>query len=267
MLFWWQRPAALERHLRLVLSAALLLAISAWFRDIAGARAGLVLVVLLGAAILSAFLALERARRAYAYACATVACTLTLGLSGRSVAAFLVLGALAVAPPLARRIGLPRRVLTASLAAAAAASLATAAVASERGDFRLSESALTLTTDHYKVWHELHELVPPDGLVFTSMAGEAIDGEHGWNYYPGVAGRQLYIAGWFDGPLLVEPKERARRLRFNRLVLSGNAAPVRDRIARSFGSYYAVVRRSEPVPPSFRRLYSNRRFAIYRIEP
>jgi hypothetical protein len=266
-LLWWQRPALLDRQLWLVVPAALLLAVSTWFRDISGARAGFVFVVLFGAAMLAALLALERARRAYAYTCAAVACALLLGLAGRSFAGFVVLAALAALPLLAARMRLPARTAWAGgLAAATVASLAATAVAIDRDDFRLSDSALTLTTDHHNVWREVHEVAPPDSLVFTSMTGEVVDGEHAWNYYPGVSGRQLYIGGWFDGPLLVEPQERARRLRFNRLVLSGKASPTADPIAQPFSSYYAVVRSGESVPPSFRRLYSNSQFAIYSIE-
>jgi hypothetical protein len=268
VVLWWARPELLDRQRWLVSTAALLLGLSSWFRDISGARAGFVLVVLFGAAILAALLALEGARRAYLYACGATACAIALGLAGRSFAGFLVLGALALLPAAAERMRLPARaVVVAGLATAGVLSIAVISVAIRNDDFRLSDSALTLTTDHHGVWRAVRELVPADGLVFTSMTGEVVDGEHGWNYYPGIAGRQLYIGGWFDGPLLVEDVERARRLRFNRMVLMGRLLPTADPIARESDSYYAVVRGNERVPGSFRELYRNSRFAIYRIEP
>jgi hypothetical protein len=260
-LLFRSRPELLARERPLLVAAAVALALSTWFRDISGYRAGFVLVLLLGAALLAVFLALERDLGAYAYALAGVAAALLLGLSGRSFAGFLLLAALAAAPAL---VG-PRAVRAAA-AAGLAAAVAVAAVALARDDFRISRQAVTLTTEHRDIWEHVRDLVPPDALVFTSMTGEVIDGDRGWNYYPGIAGRQLYIGGWYDGPLLVEPEERARRLRLNRAVLEGRAIPADEPLARGFGSHFAVVRTSERAPDSFALVYRNDRFALYRIE-
>jgi hypothetical protein len=262
LLTFWTWPASWERQRILVLAASLCLALSTWFRDTSGLRAGFVLVLLFGAAILTALLALEGVRRStFAVALTGVGVGLLLGLAGRSLVAFLVLAILAVlaAGPAGRRLA------PAAFGLSLACSLAVAAVAAARDDFRLSSQTVTLTTDHYDIWRRVEELVPTDSLVFTSMTGETIDGERGWNYYPGIAGRQLYIAGWYDGALLVEPAERARRLRLNRRILEGAARPTEEPLSREHGAYFAVTRRGEPAPSPFRRLYANERFELHRI--
>jgi hypothetical protein len=134
-----------------------------------------------------------------------------------------------------------------------------------RGSLHLSVQRVTLTTDDREVWQAVSRAVPKDALVFTSMTGESRDAAHGWNYYPGIAGRQLYIGGWLDGPLAVEPKALMKRLALNGRVLSGSAPPGSVAGAEGFNAYYAVVRRREHVPASFRRVYTNDRFALYRI--
>jgi hypothetical protein len=250
-------PEVLLRQRWLTLAAAGSIALSAWFRDISGVRSGFVLTLLLGAAVLAALLgasAVPDTLPAYGYAAAAVAAGLALGLAGRSFVAALAVAVLALLP--ARH---------AIAAAAVAVGIAVAAVGAAAGDLRLSEQAVTLTTDHRDVWRRVEELVPPDGLVFTSQTGEVVDGEHGWNYYPGTAGRQLYIGGWFDSPLLVDDAERARRLAVNAAVLSGRRAPGSVPVEGDYEAYFAVLRREEPAPPSFRPLYMNERFALYRV--
>jgi hypothetical protein len=102
--------------------------------------------------------------------------------------------------------------------------------------------------------------------VFTSQTGPRITGTQGWNYNPGVSGRQLYLAGWSNSRLLVDEAERARRLRLNRGVLTGALRPESLPLEGRFGSYYAVLRAGEPAPTSFLPLYRNERYVLYRIE-
>jgi hypothetical protein len=111
----------------------------------------------------------------------------------------------------------------------------------------------------------VHDRVPPDGLVFTSMTGPERNGNEGWNNYPSIAGRQLYLAGWIDGRLVAKPDELAERLAINERVLSGAADPAELALSRSFDGYYAVVRRDEETPDSFRKLYENDGYALYRV--
>ena len=127
----------------------------------------------------------------------------------------------------------------------------------------LRDRGTTLQPDAYAVWKRVHEVVPENGLVFTTLTGDVIADDQGWNYYPGVAGRQIYLAGWSNSPLLVDERERRRRLALNRRVLSGAAEP--SDVDTEHDAAFAVMRRSERAPASFRLLYRNARFALYRI--
>lgn len=129
----------------------------------------------------------------------------------------------------------------------------------------LGERQTTLTRADYALWKHVADTVPVDALVFTSQTGPQVTGTQGWNYYPGVAGRQVYFAGWSNGRLVVDRARLAHRLRLNREVLSGRLSPTLLRLSRRYGAYYAVLLRGERAPPSFRLVYGNERFAVYRI--
>ena len=252
----WTSPEAFVRVRWLVLAAGVLLAVSAWFRDIAGVRAGFVFVALLAAVLVVAFGAAGGLpARELAFVLAAAATAALVGLGGHQFVALavaaLLAGAALVRPRAARVV----------LAAAAAGALALALV----GDVRLSDQDATLTSDDYAVWQRVADVVPADGLVFTSLTGEVVDGRHGWNNYPSIAGRQLYLAGWYDGRLVSRPAERARRLALNREVLEGRVAPRTLELDRPYGSFWAVVWRGTTPPPSFRRVYGNETFELYRI--
>jgi hypothetical protein len=130
----------------------------------------------------------------------------------------------------------------------------------------LERGRTTLYSEDYAVWKRVHDQVPKDGLVFTSMTGPVISGDQGWNYYPGTALRQVYLAGWSNSSLLVNREELDRRLEVNRRVLAGELAPREVDLTRDYSGFFAVTRRGEATPPSFRRLYANDRYALYRIE-
>jgi hypothetical protein len=148
----------------------------------------------------------------------------------------------------------PPRALAAIAAAVVAGVLAAAP--------GISQGPPTLTRDDHDVWSAVRDQVPRDGLVFTSETGPEITGLQGWNYYPGIAGRQVYLAGWSSSPLLVDRDERERRLRLNTEVLRGRQ-PRGIPLERRYGSFYAVV--DGDAPRSWRRVYSNHRFALYEI--
>jgi hypothetical protein len=165
---------------------------------------------------------------------------------GLLLALFLGAGVLAAFAP-------PRHVvLSAAVAAVGAAVLAPG----------ISQGAPTLTVEHHDVWAEVRERVSRGGLVFTSETGPEITGTQGWNYYPGVAGRQVYVAGWSSSPLLVDPGRRERMLATNTEVLRGSD-PRSIPLERAYDSFYAVVKGD--APRSWRRLYANGRFTLYEI--
>jgi hypothetical protein len=261
-LFFWSTPAALERNRLLVWAAAVVLALSAWFRDVSPVRASFVLVTLLAVALLAAWGAaageVSAPRAAYTFGAGAAA--VTLGLAGHAFIGFLAFAALVLVPFLAPRaaaVALP-------LAVALAVTLAFAAA--RRDDLRLNPFGATLTTADYDVWQRVADVVPKDALVFTSLTGKEVDGRHGWNNYPAISGRQLYLAGWYDGRLVSRPGELDRRLAVNRRVLAGELSPAGLELDRRFRSFFAVLWRAESPPGSFRRLYANELFALYRIE-
>lgn len=159
-----------------------------------------------------------------------------------------------VAPPLGGTIGRFAPVL----AAVGAAALLVLAATVPGSD--------TLASADYDIWREVHAAVPRDGLVFTSLTGPAVTGDQGWNYYPGVADRQLYLGGWYDSVLLARSNDRQRRLRLNADVIAGRREPRSLKMSRRYSTYFAVLRYSERAPASFRRVYGNKRYVLYRIE-
>jgi hypothetical protein len=128
-----------------------------------------------------------------------------------------------------------------------------------------TDRATTLTSADRAAWEQMHDAVPPDGLVFTSETGPVVTGDQGWNYYPGIWGRQLYLAGWSNSPLLVDDEERARRLELNRRALAGLLDPRELELDRVYSSYYAVVDRGRRVPSGSELLYRNGELALYEL--
>jgi len=168
------------------------------------------------------------------------------------VAALLVaLGAVVVRTRTVVRLG--------AVAAAAAVALALAV----RGG--LDDPAVAITTADHGIWAEVERRVPDNGLVFTTLTGIEVTPHEGWNNYPAVADRQLFVAGWYDGRLVSHEEDRDRRLGLNHSVLTGRAQPRELELSRDYGAYYAVARRSERVPPSFRRVYANDDYVLYEI--
>lgn len=243
-------------------AGACLVALSAWFRDVSAIRAGFAFTLLLGLAL---FLALARGTGAPAgcalYAVAAAGAALVLDLAGHAF-----LGAVFVA--VAAGIGLssrPARLRLAFAAVGVALAVVVGATAWRRDALHLSTNPMTLTPDDYAVWQAVRRRVPRDALVFTNMTGKAVDGRQGWNNYPSIAGRQLYLAGWYDGRLTSRPEELDRRLLLNTRVVTGALPPSRVPVSRSFRAYYAVLANGVDVPPRFRVLYANQSFTLYRI--
>jgi hypothetical protein len=246
----WQRTDLLAAQWPLVATAAALLGLSTWFRDISSVRAGFVFVALAWLAFLGAL-----GGRRVVLAWAATGAAVLVALTGRSFVAFVLLLVVLAVGLLAPRV----RWATAAVALAAALALAAAS------DLALTTYDPTLTSEHYEVWRRAEQVVPRDGLVFTSLTGEIVSGEQGWNYYPGVIARQVYLAGWSNSILFVDEDERARRLRLNAEVLAGLRPPGEVPLERRYSSFYAVVRAEDAPPPSFERLYANDRFELYRI--
>jgi hypothetical protein len=267
-----RRPPPAPLDGLLVMGAGTALALGCWFRDFAGVRAAYVESACLAAVALSALASSPKPGRRgllslHLRLYALVGGTALLALSGHALVGGLALLASLGAYALARK-RLPATPRLASLVAAVllAGGGAAAVAAGRADDLRLGSYDTTiLTHEHYDVWHRAGELVPANGLVFTDETGPEVQAQTGQNYYPAIAGRQVYLAGWYQSRLREDDRDREQRLRLNSLVLSGTITPWRAVGAHRYGSFYAVIDRARLPDPSFRRLYANARFALYRI--
>jgi hypothetical protein len=194
------------------------------------------------------YFAYRPARVGPAFAIAAIALTLwgiTQDISGVRVA--IVLAALAW---WAFAVGVTRRPRALAIAAVVAA------VAWAVGGFRLETHFDSYSRADHDIWLHVHDVVPRGALVYTSLTGREVTSHEGWNNYPSIARRQLYLAGWYDGRLVAETEERDRRLAHNRAVLAGAAPAVP-------GSWL-VLRRGERIPAGFRQAYANGAYALHR---
>jgi hypothetical protein len=162
------------------------------------------------------------------------------------------LGAVAARVPVVVRYG-----------AVAVAGLALVALGS-RG-FDLGDPPVAVTTADHDIWSAVEERVPADGLVFTTLTGLDVTPHRGWNNYPAVAGRQLFIAGWYDGRLVSDFDDRDRKLSQSREVLEGELHPDALLLSRDYRAYFAVAELGEELPRSFQRIYANGAYALYAI--
>jgi hypothetical protein len=187
----------------------------------------------------------------------SVALREVLGTKPGSVLALMLLIAVG-AVVLARTSASYTRALTAGVAAAV---LAFAAL----NRFDLADPPAAVTTADRDIWEQVHDRAPDDGLVFTTLTGLDVTPHRGWNNYPAVADRQLFIAGWYDGRLVSHPEDRDRKLAENRAVLDGRTSPESLQLSRAYGRYFAVAERDAHFPVSLRRVYENDEYALYEI--
>lgn len=130
---------------------------------------------------------------------------------------------------------------------------------------QLGSDFVGLTPEDRELWSQVSRATPPASLIFTSETGREVTGRQGWNNYPAVGRRQLYIAGWYDGALTADREEVDRRLALNARVLAGRLHPSDLDLRRRYGAAYAVLRAGEQPPASFAELWRNERFALYQI--
>ena len=148
----------------------------------------------------------------------------------------------------------------------AAIAATTLAVAAAAGFLRLDPASPPLTSADAALSDAVEELVPAEGLVFTSSTGPHVSSDEGWNYHSAVSARQHYIAGWANSELRVRPRELDERLRLNRLALAGEPGPaLAEAGIPADRPLYAVLRTGERAPPGARRVYANDRFSLYEL--
>jgi hypothetical protein len=124
---------------------------------------------------------------------------------------------------------------------------------------------VTLTPAAHDMWGAVRAQTPADALVFTDQTGPDPGIPGGVNHYPAIAGRQLYVSGWYASPLRSDEAARAERLALNEAVLSGARRPGSLPLSRRYGSYFAVLRADRPPPPGARERYRNAELALYAL--
>jgi hypothetical protein len=255
-----------SRDRALLALTAACLALGAWFRDFAGIRAALVECACLAALAFSALVTSSdrefRRPAVHLRLYAAVGGIALLALSGHALAA-------GVAALAAAGLGvalLPPRWVSLAAASALGLGCVAAAAAARSDNLRLGTYDTTiLPSEQYEVWRRVASVVPADGLVFTDQTGPSSDAASGLNYYPAVAGRQVYLAGWYQSRLRGDDDDRAKRLDLNQRVLDGKVAPGSIPSLRRYRSFYAVLTNRGSYPPSFQQVYANSRFAVFRI--
>ena len=261
--------AELRRQRWLLSSAAACLAASALGREYTGQYIGLVLIASLSAALiaasghgfrfapLTAFL--EDAPLFTAFAIAVA-----IWLSGRHALVGLIsIPAVILAWSVVRRRGgwLTRPRATAG----ATALILVLSLAVAAGTINVPTETDGVTWGEQRFWSEMARVVPRNGLIFTSFTGAAVTQRRGWNYFPAVGERQLYLAGWADGPLLTSRDELHRQLERNSRVLQGTLEPWQADTDTRFHSYFAAVEATRAVPHSFVLVRRIGGYALYRI--
>jgi hypothetical protein len=252
---------------RLLVAAALLLGLSAWWFDTAQSRGSFAMSLFVAAGVVSA-VARWRVERV---AAAGVVCSALTALALAGHLRIAVLGLIATVglaawwerPARGRRRVVPAVAFVAALAVGSSAALAVAQSRSE-ANFGVYDGTI-YPRESYSVWRQVAHHAPDDALVFTSQTGGGPGAYEGWNYYPAVGERQVYLAGWTNSPLSARRPELLRRIELNHEVLDGRRLPRSVPGARRFSRYFAVVGRTERHPSHFCRLYANRLFALYAI--
>jgi hypothetical protein len=248
----------------LLLLAAPLLAIGGWWPDPTEYRGSFSLAVLLGSAGVVMFW--EAGWKAVVVTAAAATSLVALALAGHVNAGFaaaivvLLLASLTRDPRL--RVALP--VAAVLFLTAGSATALVHAEQTKTANFGVYDTTI-YPHEAYLVWTRVHALTGPRALVFTSQTGASQTTAEGWNYYPGIAGRQVYLAGWANSSLRVHTATRRLRLRLNHEVLAGRVSPTAVPGAQRYSGFFAVLPRREAHPRAFDELYVNDMYALYAI--
>lgn len=122
-----------------------------------------------------------------------------------------------------------------------------------------------LTPSVHDIWMRVAQRTPRNALIFTDQTGADWSLIGGWNMYGFFGERQIYVAYTTDTDMRLKPARRDQLLASNRAVLAGSRSPKDLPLARTYGSYFAVVDRTRPVPRYFHPVYNNSHYSIYEI--
>jgi hypothetical protein len=247
------------RKWAIVAALALAFSVASWFRDYIEARESFTFLLLIAGCYMAAQAVAQGRGWAYiALIAAGIAIPALLAVAAQpdlATACLAVLALVYIAPT-------PRVVrLTVALVLGVGA-LAVAVRAHRLDALRLAGTVRNpdLTSLDYDIWHRVGKVVPRDGLVFTPVhPGNTVA------FYPALAGRQLYFGDAEYSSLNVSG-ETGRRKLTNWSVLTGRRDPRTVAPTQPPNSYFAVLPRKREAPKSFRWLYANPKFALYKID-
>jgi hypothetical protein len=123
-----------------------------------------------------------------------------------------------------------------------------------------------LTPALKEIWATVRERTPKDALVFTDQVDETEDILGGWNTYAYAGQRQVYLSSYYTNFELRHDRQKLDEvLAINKAVLEGSRYPQNVPTQRNYSSFYAVVTMTKVVPPNWRQVFQNRRYALYEI--
>jgi hypothetical protein len=125
----------------------------------------------------------------------------------------------------------------------------------------------SLTPELKEVWSAVRERTPKDALIFTDQVDETENTLGGWNTYAYSGQRQIYLSSYVTNFSLRNDKQKLGEvLSINKSVLDGNRPPRDVPTQRKYNSFYAVMSISHAASPKWRLIFENRRYALFDID-
>jgi hypothetical protein len=116
------------------------------------------------------------------------------------------------------------------------------------------------------IWSAVRRLTPPDALIFTDQVDETINLLGGWNTYAFSGQRQIYLSSYYTAPELRNDQGKLRKLlSINASVLTGTMKPVDVPTKARREQVFAVIAADRVAPRSWEVIYTNKRYAIFKI--
>jgi hypothetical protein len=123
-----------------------------------------------------------------------------------------------------------------------------------------------LTPELKEIWSAVREHTSKDALIFTDQVDETENILGGWNTYAFSGQRQIYLSSFVtDAELRHDKRKLDQLLAINKAVLDGSRSPQSVPTRRNFRSFYAVVSMTRAIPPFWRPVLKNDRYALYEI--
>jgi hypothetical protein len=228
IIFTGQGKFGLARPIALV---AFALALPAVFSDPAGTSSGFVWAVCLGGAVLVAVLSAVHVRE--------LVSLLTLRMTAAIALTTLVVGGFGLA------------------------GVARGTIIVNSGWNHLGPQ---LTPELADIWSAVRRLTPQDALIFTDQVDETINVLGGWNTYAFRAQRQIYLSSYYTVFELRTDQAKLREvLAINGAVLNGTRRPDEVPTRSRYENVFAVISGSRAAPAGWKKIYSNKDYAIFKI--